>query len=139
MRELVDVHYPDAACIRVVQDNLSTHSAGSLYEAFAPPRPGEFCAAWSSITPPSLCYECHDAFLTRLNRLTGSLFVGAVRCAAQAVLASPLMARRASVQMRSTIEANPFERCGVKCSANPRRRNTPCTSIRTISSAHRPE
>src|ERR1700736_1040794 len=33
MRELVDVHYPDAACIRVVQDN---HSAGALYEAFAP-------------------------------------------------------------------------------------------------------
>jgi transposase len=36
MRELVDVHYPDAECIRVVQDNLSTHSAGSLYQAFAP-------------------------------------------------------------------------------------------------------
>jgi len=36
MRELVDVHYPDADCIRVVQDNLSTHSAGSLYEAFPP-------------------------------------------------------------------------------------------------------
>jgi hypothetical protein len=36
MRELVDVHYPDAACIRLVQDNLSTHSAGALYEAFAP-------------------------------------------------------------------------------------------------------
>jgi hypothetical protein len=36
MRELVDVHYPDAKCIRVVQDNLSTHSAGALYEAFAP-------------------------------------------------------------------------------------------------------
>jgi hypothetical protein len=36
MRELVDVHYPDAECIRVVQDNLSTHSAGSLYEAFPP-------------------------------------------------------------------------------------------------------
>jgi hypothetical protein len=36
MRELVDVHYPDADCIRVVQDNLSTHSAGALYEAFAP-------------------------------------------------------------------------------------------------------
>ena len=30
MRELVDVHYPEAACIRVVQDNLSTHSAGAL-------------------------------------------------------------------------------------------------------------
>lgn len=36
MRELVDVHYPDASCIRVVQDNLSTHSAGALYEAFPP-------------------------------------------------------------------------------------------------------
>lgn len=36
MRELVDVHYPDAACIRVVQDNLSIHTAGALYQAFAP-------------------------------------------------------------------------------------------------------
>jgi hypothetical protein len=36
MRELVDIHYPEAACIRVVQDNLSTHTAGALYEAFAP-------------------------------------------------------------------------------------------------------
>ena len=36
MRELVDVHYPEATCIRVVQDNLSTHSAGALYEAFPP-------------------------------------------------------------------------------------------------------
>jgi hypothetical protein len=36
MRELVDVHYPDAACIRVVQDNLSIHSVGAFYEAFAP-------------------------------------------------------------------------------------------------------
>src|SRR5205823_11158516 len=36
MRELTDVHYPDAECIRVVQDNLSTHSPGALYDAFAP-------------------------------------------------------------------------------------------------------
>jgi transposase len=36
MRELVDVHYPDAEYIRVVQDNLSTHSAGALYQAFPP-------------------------------------------------------------------------------------------------------
>jgi len=26
MRELVDVHYPDADTIRVVQDNLSSHA-----------------------------------------------------------------------------------------------------------------
>jgi len=32
--ELVDVDYPDAARIRVVQDNLSTHTPGALYEAF---------------------------------------------------------------------------------------------------------
>jgi transposase len=34
LRELVDVDYPDAARIRVVQDNLSTHTPGALYEAF---------------------------------------------------------------------------------------------------------
>ena len=36
MRELVDVHYPLAPVIRVVMDNLSTHTAGALYDAFAP-------------------------------------------------------------------------------------------------------
>jgi len=34
MRELVDVHYPEAPLIRVVLDNLSIHSAGALYDAF---------------------------------------------------------------------------------------------------------
>jgi transposase len=34
MRELADVHYPQAERIRVVLDNLSTHSPGALYEAF---------------------------------------------------------------------------------------------------------
>ena len=34
LRALVDVDYPDAARIRVVQDNLSTHTPGALYEAF---------------------------------------------------------------------------------------------------------
>ena len=36
MRDLVDVHYPDADCIRVVPDNRSTHSEGALYQAFPP-------------------------------------------------------------------------------------------------------
>ncbi|MDH2357489.1 transposase [Bradyrhizobium sp. SSUT112] len=36
MRDLVDVHYPDAETIRLVQDNLSTHSAGALYRTFPP-------------------------------------------------------------------------------------------------------
>ena len=36
MRDLVDQHYPEADRIRVVLDNLSTHSAAALYHAFAP-------------------------------------------------------------------------------------------------------
>jgi transposase len=36
MRELTDVHFPAAERIRVVLDNLSTHSAGALYQAFPP-------------------------------------------------------------------------------------------------------
>jgi len=34
MRDLVDVHYPDAEYIRVVMDNLSTHLPKNLYAAF---------------------------------------------------------------------------------------------------------
>ncbi len=36
MKELADVWYPEAECIRVVQDNLSTHKPAALYEAFPP-------------------------------------------------------------------------------------------------------
>ena len=34
MRELAEVHYPEAERIRVVLDNLSTHSVGALYQTF---------------------------------------------------------------------------------------------------------
>jgi transposase len=36
MRDLADVHFPRAERIRVVLDNLSTHSVGALYQAFPP-------------------------------------------------------------------------------------------------------
>jgi hypothetical protein len=36
MKDLVDIHFPDATVIRVVLDNLNTHTFGALYEAFAP-------------------------------------------------------------------------------------------------------
>jgi len=36
IQELVDVHYPHAARIVLVLDQLNTHSPASLYEAFAP-------------------------------------------------------------------------------------------------------
>jgi transposase len=37
MRELSDVHFPGAEKIRVVMDNLSTHSPSALYQAFPAP------------------------------------------------------------------------------------------------------
>lgn len=36
LKELVDVFYPEAHRITVVQDNLNIHSPASLYKAFAP-------------------------------------------------------------------------------------------------------
>jgi transposase len=36
MRDLVDIHYPEAELIRVVLDNLNTHTAAALYEIFPP-------------------------------------------------------------------------------------------------------
>ena len=36
MKELVDVHYPEAEKITLVMDNLNTHRMSCLYEAFAP-------------------------------------------------------------------------------------------------------
>jgi len=36
MRELVDIHFPQATKIRVVLDNLNIHSPASLYAAFEP-------------------------------------------------------------------------------------------------------
>lgn len=36
IRDLVDVHYPQAEMIVLVMDNLNTHKVASLYEAFPP-------------------------------------------------------------------------------------------------------
>lgn len=36
LRDLVDIHFPHAPCIRVVLDNLNTHTFGALYETFDP-------------------------------------------------------------------------------------------------------
>ncbi len=36
IRELLEVHYLDAPKVRLVMDNLNTHSISSLYEAFEP-------------------------------------------------------------------------------------------------------
>ncbi len=36
LQQLVDVHYPDADVIRLVSDNLNTHTPAALYETFPP-------------------------------------------------------------------------------------------------------
>jgi DDE superfamily endonuclease len=36
VQDLLEVHYPQAKKIRLVQDNLNTHDGASLYEAFPP-------------------------------------------------------------------------------------------------------
>lgn len=36
IRDLLDIHYPNTPKIRLVMDNLNTHSISSLYEAFPP-------------------------------------------------------------------------------------------------------
>src|SRR5690348_3612834 len=36
IRELVDVHYPQAEKLVLVMDNLNTHTPSSLYQTFAP-------------------------------------------------------------------------------------------------------
>jgi len=36
MKNLVDIHFPEAQVIRVVLDNLNTHTPASLYETFVP-------------------------------------------------------------------------------------------------------
>lgn len=36
MKELVDVHFPQAEVIRIVLDNLNTHTPAALYDVFSP-------------------------------------------------------------------------------------------------------
>lgn len=36
IKEIADEHYPNAGKIRLVMDNLATHKAAALYDAFAP-------------------------------------------------------------------------------------------------------
>ena len=54
MKQLVDMHYPDAPCIRVVLDNLNTHGPAVFTRLLSRRRRCEFASAWSSTTPLSM-------------------------------------------------------------------------------------
>jgi len=48
IRELLEIHYPKAPVVRLVMDNLNTHSIASLYEAF-PATEARNLAKWLEI------------------------------------------------------------------------------------------
>ena len=55
MRDLVDIHFPQADKIVLVMDNLNTHKLASLYQAFpAADSPPSWPPNWKSITPPNM-------------------------------------------------------------------------------------
>jgi hypothetical protein len=53
VRELLDVHYPDALKIRLVCDNLNTHTGGALYQGVLRQGSQKAVIGWSSFRPPS--------------------------------------------------------------------------------------
>jgi hypothetical protein len=54
IKELVDVHYPEAEVIVLVMDNLNTHTPASLYEAFEPEEAKNASpTVWRSTTRPN--------------------------------------------------------------------------------------
>ena len=54
MRTLVEEVFPDATTIRVVLDNLNTHTPAAFYDAFPRSKRGGWPLRWSSTTPPSM-------------------------------------------------------------------------------------
>ena len=52
LKELADV-LANAKTIVLVQDNLNIHAKASLYEAFPPPKPGDWPSASNGTTPQS--------------------------------------------------------------------------------------
>jgi len=52
MKELVGIHDPNITSIRLVQDNLNTHTSGSFYYAFPPPEAFELAQKFASHYTP---------------------------------------------------------------------------------------
>lgn len=86
VQELLEVYYPHAKRIRLVMDNLNTHSIGSLYEAFPPAKALELAkrleirhtpkhGSWLNIAEIELnvmtmqCLDRRISDLVRLNQL----------------------------------------------------------------------
>src|SRR5439155_23823037 len=57
IKELVDQHYPHGEKIRLVMDNLNTHTTASLYEAFAPSEAKRIADTLGRVDELSLSYR----------------------------------------------------------------------------------
>ena len=89
IRELVDQHYPHVEKIRLVMDNLNTHTKASLYEAFDPPEAKRIADKLEFHYTPK-----HGSWLNRaeieLSHLSRQCLAG--RIAAQATLLKKVQA-----------------------------------------------
>jgi hypothetical protein len=54
MKDLVDVHFPEAAVISVVLDNLNTHTRRRSIPPFGQRKPAAFCGNWIFTIRPSM-------------------------------------------------------------------------------------
>ena len=72
MRRVCDEWYPEAEVIRVVLDNLNTHTVGALYEAFAPEEARRPAAR--------LEFHCTPKHASRLNMAELELSVLSRQC-----------------------------------------------------------
>jgi len=59
MRDLADIHYPDAERIRVVLDNLSTHSSAALFRVLTPSSMPTIDASVAALDPEIVLEERH--------------------------------------------------------------------------------
>lgn len=85
IRELVDVHYPEAEKIVLVLDNLNTHSIGSLYEAFPPAEAARIVRKLEIHYTPK-----HGSWL---NMAESELSILARQCLNRRIPAAPLLCR----------------------------------------------
>ena len=85
VKELLEVHYPDATCVRLVMDNLNTHAAASLYEAFEPAEARRLMARLEIIYTPK-----HGSWL---NIAEIELNVLARQCLSRRIPDQPTLAR----------------------------------------------
>lgn len=88
LRDIADIHFPDAEKIILVQDNLNTHTPASLYEAFEPADARRIAERFEWHYTPK-----HGSWL---NLAESEL----------AVLASQCLARRIPDQAKLTREVN---------------------------------